>query len=277
MTSLRTKLQLNDGKTIPQFGLGLWQVPADTTARVAAEALGLGYRLLDGASIYGNEEGLGEGLRRSGVARDDVFVTTKVWNDAQGYDATLRAVDESLARLQFDWLDLCLIHWPVAQKDLYVPTWKALIRLREEGRIGSIGVSNFNAIHLERLIGETGVVPAVNQIEIHPRLQQAELRDKNAELGILTQSWSPLGQGRSFDHPTIRTIAARLGVTPAQVILRWHIELGLSVIPRSSQPQRLAENASIFDFSLAPEDLRQIEALDCQERTGPDPLQFGVS
>lgn len=277
MTSLRTNLSLNDGRAIPQFGLGLWQVPADTTARVAAEALGLGYRLLDGASIYGNEEGLGEGLRRSGVARDDVFVTTKVWNDAQGYDATLRAVDESLARLKLDWLDLCLIHWPVAQKDLYVPTWKALIRLREEGRIGSIGVSNFNAIHLERLIGETGVVPAVNQIEIHPRLQQAELRDKNAELGILTQSWSPLGQGRSFDHPTIRTIAARLGVTPAQVILRWHIELGLSVIPRSSQPQRLAENASIFDFSLAPEDLRQIEALDCQERTGPDPLQFGVS
>ncbi len=274
MAKIGSNLTLQDGKTIPQFGLGIWQIPAEETAGVVAEALGLGYRLLDGASIYGNEEGLGEGLRRSGLERDEVFVTTKVWNAFQGYDATLRAVDESFARLKLDRLDLCLIHWPVARKDLYVETWRALIRLRDEGRITSIGVSNFNAGHLERLIAETGVAPALNQIEIHPRLQQKALREKNAELGILTQSWSPLGQGLSFADPVIREIAARLGRSPAQVVLRWHVEVGLSVIPRSRNAARLQENAEIFEFELTAEDLRRIETMDRHERVGPDPDTF---
>ena len=268
------RLPLNDGHSLPALGFGLWQVPAPDTARVVDQALGLGYRLIDGAAIYGNEEGLGEGLRRSGLARGDVFVTTKCWNTDQGYDAALRAFDASLARSGLDRVDLYLIHWPCAQRDLFVDTWRALIRLRDEGRATSIGVSHFHAPHLERLVAETGVIPAVNQIELHPRLQQAALRETNRRLGIVTQSWSPLGQGRSFDDPVIRAIAARLGRSPAQVILRWHLQIGCSVIPRSTRAQGLAENLALSDFALTAGDLAAIATLDAGERTGPDPDRF---
>jgi 2,5-diketo-D-gluconate reductase A len=268
-------LALNDGRQLPQVGLGLWQVPKDDAARVVADAIGIGYRLIDGASAYGNEDGLGEGLRRAGLARDEVFVTTKVWNDAQGYDATLRSVDDSLKRIGIDRLDLCLIHWPVPARGLYADSWRALIRLREEGRVRSIGVSNFGPGELDRIADETGVVPVLNQIELHPRRQQAPLREKHRTMGIVTQSWTPLGLSKSFDHPVIRGIADRVRRSPAQVILRWHVQLGCSVIPRSVRRERLAENLAIFDFELTPEDLSGIATLEAGERTGPDPATFG--
>lgn len=270
---MQPMLTLNDGRPMPQLGFGLWQV--EDAARVVAEALDLGYRLIDGAAIYGNETGLGEGLRRSGLPRDAVFVTTKVWNDRQGFDETLRAVGESLARLGLDRVDLCLIHWPVARADRYLDTWRALIRLREEGRVSSIGVSNFGATEIDRLIAETGVTPAVNQIELHPRLQQAPLRALHHRLGIVTQSWTPLGRGKSFDAPVIRAAAARTGKSPAQVILRWHLALGLSVIPRSTRRAGLAENLDVLDFDLTADEMAGIAALDVGERTGPDPATFG--
>lgn len=268
-------LEFHDGSRIPQLGFGLWQVPEEQTARVVREALELGYRLADGAAIYGNEEGLGEGLRTSGLPRDEIFVTTKVWNDAQGFEPALRAVEESLGRLGLDRLDLCLIHWPAPKRDLYVDTWRALIRLRDEGRITSIGVSNFDLDQIDRLTAETGVTPVLNQIELHPMLQQAELRAGHAERGIVTQSWSPLGRGMAFDTPAIRGIAERTGRSPAQVVLRWHIELGCSVIPRSTRRAGLAENLDLFDFELTEADHAAISALDAGTRTGPDPQSFG--
>jgi 2,5-diketo-D-gluconate reductase A len=267
------RLPLHSGRTIPQLGFGLWQV--GDAARVTETALRAGYRLVDGAAIYGNEVGQGIGVRASGVARDEVFVTTKVWNDRQGFDETRRAVDESFARLGLDRIDLILIHWPCAGRNRFVDTWRALIEVRDEGRVSDIGVSNFNAAQIGRLIAETGVAPVLNQVELHPRLQQAALRAAHARLGIVTQSWTPLGGGRCFDAPAILAIAARVGKSPAQVILRWHIEIGCSVIPRSSRAAGLAENLDVFDFALTADDHAAIAALDIDERTGPDPDHFG--
>ncbi|MCB6179796.1 aldo/keto reductase [Rhodobacter sp. Har01] len=271
---MTARLRLNDGHSIPQIGLGLWQVPAVITAQTVATGLRLGYRLIDGAAVYGNEEGQGQGVRCSEVPRDQIFVTTKIWNDAQGHDTTLRAAEAGLARLGLDYVDLLLIHWPCPARGLYIDTWRALIRLREDGRCRSIGVSNFNAPHLERLIGETGVVPVLNQIEVNPRLQQAELRALHDQLGIVTQSWTPLGQGKSFDAPAIAKAAQRSGKTPAQVILRWHVQIGASVIPRSTREAGLAENLDIFDFALTPEEMADIATLDEGTRCGPDPARF---
>lgn len=267
-------LKLNDGNRIPALGLGIWQVPAEETARIVGTALGLGYELIDGAAIYGNEEGLGAGLRASGLPRERVFVTTKVWNDRQGHDETLRAFDESVARLGLE-PDLLLIHWPCPAKGLYLDTWRAMIRLRDEGRVKSIGVSNFMGDHLERLIGETGVTPVLNQIELHPGLQQAELRALHDRLGIVTQSWTPLGQGAAFDSAPVQAVVARTGKTPAQVILRWHLQLGCSVIPRSTHAGRLAQNLDVTDFSLTLEEMAAMATLDAGTRTGPDPRDFG--
>ncbi|MEZ5799007.1 MAG: aldo/keto reductase [Paracoccaceae bacterium] len=267
-------LTLNDGRKMPQLGFGLWQVPAAATAETTATALGLGYRLVDGAAAYGNEQGQGEGLRASGLPRDQVFVTTKVWNSDHGHDAALRAAEASLARLGLDHVDLLLIHWPCPRRDLYLDTWRALIRLRDEGRALSIGVSNFNPPHLQRLIDETGVAPAVNQVEINPRLQQPALRAFHRTHGIVTQSWTPLGQGRSFDAGPIRAAAARTGRSPAQVILRWHIQIGASVIPRSTRPEGLAENLALFDFALTGAEMDAIATLDEGQRCGPDPEVF---
>lgn len=268
------RLRLNDGHMIPTLGLGIWQVPEATTADTVSTALALGYRLIDGAAIYGNEVGLGDGLRQSGVPRDEVFVTTKVWNEDQGHDATLRAVEASLSRLGLDRLDLCLIHWPAPALDRYLDTWRALIRLRDEGRVRSIGVSNFMAAHLERLVGETGVIPVLNQIELNPRLQQTNLRALHDRMGIVTQSWTPLGQGRSFDAAPVQAAAARTGKSPAQVILRWHLQLGASVIPRSTRAAGLAENRDLFDFDLTEAEMAAMAALDEGQRCGPDPMTF---
>ncbi len=268
-------LTLNDGHKMPQLGFGLWQVPADQAARVTEEAFGIGYRLADGAAIYGNEEGQGAGLRASGLARDQVFVTTKVWNGAQGYDSTLAAVDESLGRLGTDYADLILIHWPCPAQGKAVDTWRALIRARDEGKVRSIGVSNFRAEDLDRIVDATGVLPVVNQIELHPRLPQRDLRALHDRMGIVTQSWSPLGQGRILDAPELGQIAARLGRTPAQVILRWHIAQGLAVIPRSTRKAGLAENFALFDFDLSAEDMALIATLDTGTRIGPDPATLG--
>lgn len=268
------RLRLNDGHSIPQLGLGIWRIPAATTAETVAAALRMGYRLVDGAAIYGNEEGLGDGVRQSGIPRDELFVTTKVWNDDQGYDAGLRAVEASLGRLKLERVDLCLIHWPCPDKNLYLDTWRALIRLREEGRVRSIGVSNFMGRHLERLVSETGVVPVLNQVELNPRLQQADLRALHDRMGIVTQSWTPLGEGRSFDAAPVQAVAQRTSKSPAQVILRWHIQLGASVIPRSTRQAGLAENLDVFDFALTPEEMAAMATLDEGVRCGPDPMTF---
>ena len=267
-------MTLNDGRTMPQLGTGIWQIDDAATPAVVAEALCMGYRLIDGAAAYKNEAGMGAGVRDSGVARDQIFVTSKLWNDAQGHDAALRAFDATMERCGLEYLDLYLIHWPLPALDAYVDTWKALIRLRDEGRVRSIGVANFHEPHLRRLIDETGVAPALNQIELHPSLTQERMRAVNKQLGIVTQSWTPLGRGDSFDAPAIRDAAARTGRTVAQVILRWHIQHGLSVIPKSEKPERLAENFDVLDFTLTPEEMSAIDALDRGHRTGPDPDTF---
>ncbi len=268
-----TMIALSDGRAIPALGFGLWQVAE--AARVTETALGLGYRLVDGAAIYGNEAGLGQGLRASGVPREQVFVTTKVWNDRHGFDAARAAVGESLDRLRLDRVDLVLIHWPCAARGLYVDTWRALIALREEGAVGSIGVSNFDAAQIARLVEETGVAPVLNQVELHPRMQQAGLRAALQERGVVVQSWTPLGRGRSFADPVVQGIAAARGITPAQAILRWHLDLGLSVIPRSTRPEGLAENLAALEAPpLTAQELAAMEGLEAGERTGPDPATF---
>lgn len=267
-------LPLTDGRQIPQLGFGLWQVPAATTAATTAVALRMGYQLVDGAAIYGNEAGQGEGIRQSGLPRDQVFVTTKVWNSEQGYDKAIRAEEASLKRLGLDHVDLLLIHWPCPAKDLYLDTWRALIRLREEGKALSIGVSNFQEPDLERIIGETGVTPVLNQVEINPRLQQPGLRAFHDKHGIVTQSWTPLGQGRSFDAAPVQAAAMRTGKSPAQVILRWHIQIGASVIPRSTREAGLRENLDLFDFTLTEAEMTAIASLDQGQRCGPDPARF---
>lgn len=272
---IQPRLSFHDGRSIPQFGFGLWQIPEDRAAEVVATAARAGYRLFDGAAIYGNEAGLGRGLRDSGIPREELFVTTKIWNSEQGHDRTLRAAEASLARLGLDHVDLLLIHWPCPAKDLYVETWRAMIRLREEGRALSIGVSNFDAAQIDRLEAETGVRPVLNQIEINPRLPQTALHAAMTARGIVTQSWTPLGEGRSFDAPPIRAIAARTGLTPAQVILRWHLDRGLSVIPRSQDPGRIAANLAVLEAApLTAEEIAAITALGTGERCGPDPAVF---
>lgn len=269
-------LRLNDGRRMPQMGAGMWMVPDEVAARVVTDALDAGFRLIDGAAVYGNEKGLGRGIRETDIPRDEIFVTTKLWNDAQGYDAALARFDESMDRLGLDYVDLYLIHWPMPSRDLYVETWKALIRLREDGRVRSIGVSNFHPAHLDRLITETGVTPALNQIELHPSLPQVDLRAHNDRLGIVTQSWTPLGQGHVFASPVVLDIATRLGASAAQVVLRWHLQNGLSVIPKSTRPERLRENFAALDLELSDEDMAALNGLDSGHRTGPDPETFAL-
>jgi 2,5-diketo-D-gluconate reductase A len=268
-------LYLNDGAMMPQLGFGVWQVENSQAASVVREAIDAGYRSIDTAAIYRNEEGVGEAIRSTDVPRGDLFITTKLWNDDQGYDTTLKAFDASLKRLGLDHVDLYLIHWPAWKRDAYADTWRAFVKLKEEGRTKSIGVSNFQVAHLQRLFDETGVVPAVNQIELHPRFQQKELCDFHAEHGIATESWSPLGRGALIGDETIATLARKHGKTPAQIIIRWHLDSGLIVIPKSATPSRIRENIDVFDFTLDSEDMRVIEKLDDREgRTGPDPDVF---
>lgn len=267
-------LKFHDGREMPQFGLGIWQVPADTTAEVVKDALDLGYRMIDGAAAYRNEEGLGTGIRQSGLDRDELFVTTKVWNHGKGYDETRQSVAESLSRTTLDRFDLILLHWPFQDTESYVAAWKGLIDAQAKGQVTSIGVSNFHEAHLDRLIQETGVIPVLNQIEVNPKLQQSEMRKVNAAREIVTQSWSPLGSGRSFDEEIVQQIAERVGKSAPQVILRWHIQLNNAVISRSENKQHLAANMDIFDFELSKSEMDAMSQLQTGERTGPDPETF---
>jgi 2,5-diketo-D-gluconate reductase A len=273
-TSHIPNLPLRPDAQIPQLGFGVFQVPPEDTAEVAGRALAVGYRHIDTAAAYENEAGVGQAVRASGLDRGEVFITTKCRNDDQGHDEARRAFRASLDRLELDYVDLYLIHWPAPARDAYVETWKAFIELQSEGLVRAIGVSNFQPAHLRRIIEETGVTPAVNQVELHPRLQQAGLRREHEELGILTEAWSPLAQGAVLDHPAITEIAEAHGKTPGQVVIRWHIQLGNVVIPKSVTPERIEQNFDVFDFQLSESDMDAIEALDAGERTGPDPDTF---
>ncbi|HJP79235.1 MAG TPA: aldo/keto reductase [Pseudonocardiaceae bacterium] len=261
---------------MPQLGFGVFQVPdAETTAAVSA-ALSAGYRSIDTAAAYRNEKGVGIALADSGLPRDELFITTKLWNDEQGYDSTLRAFDRSSAALGLDVVDLYLIHWPAPARDKYLDTWRAFEQLYADGRVRAIGVSNFQPAHLRRLMDTANVVPALNQVELHPFLVQEELRAFDAEHGIATEAWSPLAKGGALlGDPTVTGIAKRLGRTPAQVVLRWHLQLGNVVIPKSVTPSRIAENLDVFGFELTGEDMAALTGLDQGLRTGPDPDTFG--
>jgi 2,5-diketo-D-gluconate reductase A len=264
-------IRLRDGDPIPQLGFGVFQVPPGDTAEVATRALLAGYRHIDTAAAYGNEAGVGQAIHAAGLERDDVFITTKCANDDHGREQATRALKASLARLELDYVDLYLIHWPVPAHDKYVETWQAFIELQGHGLARSIGVSNFQPAHLERLIDETGVTPAVNQVELHPRFQQTGLRHEHDELGIVTEAWSPLAKGQVLDDPTITQIAETHEKTAGQIVIRWHLQLGNVVIPKSVTPSRIIENLNVFDFSLSEDEMASIEALDAGERTGPDP------
>jgi 2,5-diketo-D-gluconate reductase A len=268
-------LALNDGRRIPQIGYGCWQLADAQAHNLVGRALEAGYRLIDTAAVYGNEAGVGRAVRDTKVPRNEIFLTTKLWNDRQGRDEARRAFDESLARLSLSYVDLYLIHWPCPQRRLFVETWKALIQLREEGRAKSIGVSNFTAEHIATLLAETGVAPAVNQIELHPHFQRKAPRAEDARHGIVTESWSPLGQGKELNDPAVLAIAKAHGKSPAQVVLRWQIQIGCVAIPKSAWPERIVENIALFDFELSPDEMARIAALDRLDgRIGPDPATY---
>jgi 2,5-diketo-D-gluconate reductase A len=265
---------LRDGEQIPQLGFGTWQIPPQQAADVVTRALLAGYRHVDTAAAYGNEAGVGQAIHAAGLQRDDVYLTTKLQNSDHGYEQAKRALRASLDRLEVEHVDLYLIHWPVPSTDLYVETWQAMTELQQEGLTRSIGVSNFNQPHLERIIAETGVTPAVNQIELHPYLQQAGLRRAHADLGIVTEGWSPLAQGRVAQDPAIKEIADAHGVSNGQVAIRWQLQLGNVVFPKSVTQERIEENFDVFGFELTDAELAAIEGLDAGERTGPDPDTF---
>jgi 2,5-diketo-D-gluconate reductase A len=270
-------ITLNDGNSIPQVGLGVWQTPPEDTERAVATALDAGYRHIDTAAAYGNEAEVGRAIANAEAAREDVFLVTKLWNADQGYDSTLAAFDASMDRLGVDYLDLYLIHWPMPEKNAFVDTFKAFAHLREEGRIRSIGVSNFEPEHLRIVVDATGIVPAVNQIELHPLLQQEELRELHAQLGVATEAWSPLGQGSLLTNPTVTEIAEAHGKTAAQVLIRWHIQLGNIVIPKSVTPERIVSNFDVFDFELSERDMASVSSLGDGTRLGPDPRTFNFT
>lgn len=266
------QLTLNDGATIPQIGLGVWQVDPDITAEVVRWGIEAGYRLIDTAEGYRNEEGVGEAIRSAGVPRKELFITSKLRNGAHRRDDALRAFDDTMAKLGVDQIDLFLIHWPVPSQNNYLEAWRTLVELKGAGRIKSVGVSNFNQDHLERIIGETGVTPVVNQIELHPRFQQRDKRDFHKKHDIHIESWSPLGSGRLLADPTLEKIASKHGKSVAQVIIRWHLQEGLVVIPKSVHQERIAANFDVFDFELDAGDMQTIRGMDAADgRTGPDP------
>jgi diketogulonate reductase-like aldo/keto reductase len=268
-------LTFNNGVEIPQLGFGVFQVPPDEVIEPVRTAIEAGYRLIDTAAMYGNEEGVGKAIAESGVDRDELFITTKLDNSDHGYDAALAAFDTSMAKLGLDVLDLYLIHWPLPKRDDYVETWKAFEKLYADGRVRSIGVSNFNTNHLNRLFAETNVKPVINQIELHPGFPQQELRAFHADNEMLTESWSPIGQGQGLlDDPTLGAIAERIGKSPAQVVLRWHVQHGLVVIPKSVTPSRISDNLDVFDFELSDDDMAALSDLSGPGRVGPDPATF---
>ena len=273
MTSSPT-LTFNDGNTIPQLGYGVWQVEDDVAEKVVRQAFEAGFRHIDTAKIYGNESGVGRAIASSGLSAEEIFITTKLWNADQGYESTLAAFEESMDRLGLESLDLYLIHWQQPKQDKFVDTWKALIELKKRGRVKSIGVSNFTVEGLQRIIDETGVVPAINQVELHPFFNQAELRAFNASKGILTQAWSPLGQGGELlENATVAEIAAKHDATPAQVVIAWHLAIGNVVIPKSVTESRIQENFAALSVTLDAADVEAINGLDrgAEGRIGPDP------
>lgn len=265
-------LAFNDGRRIPQLGFGVWQVPPEEAATHVATALEAGYRHVDTAAAYGNEAGVGKAIAESGLSRDELFVTTKLWNADHGYDATLTALDASLERLGLDHVDLYLIHWPLPSVGKYVDTWKAFERAQADGKVSSIGVSNFQPQHLRRVADEADVVPAINQVELHPDFQQNALRETHRELGVATEAWSPLGQGKGLlENPVLARVADKHGKTAAQVTLRWHLQLGNVVIPKSVTASRIRQNIDSFDFELDAEDMAAIDGLEAGNRIGPNP------
>ena len=268
-------LRFNDGHRIPQLGLGVYKVKNSQATDVVLSAFEAGYRHVDTAALYGNERGVGIAVRTCGLAREDIFVTTKVWNDDHGYEQTLRAFNTSLRKLGLDRVDLYLIHWPAPKQDRYLDTWRALEKLREEGLATSIGVSNFHTQHLDRLLAESSVVPVLNQVELHPWLPQRAVREYGARHGMLTEAWSPLARGRIVDDDVLAGIAAKHGKSPAQVVIRWHLQLGNVVIPKSVTPARIRENIDVFDFDLDADDLAAIAGLESGTRTGLDPNDNG--
>ena len=273
--SQQLKVRLNDGETIPQLGFGVFKIPEHETADAVKRALDAGYRHIDTAAMYGNEAAVGRAVADYGLPRDEVFITTKLNNDAHGYDKAVRACAASRERLGLERIDLYLIHWPLPSQDRYVETWKAFVDLQKDGAVRSIGVSNFHPVHLRRVIDETGVVPAVNQIELHPYLVQPQLRAFDADNGIATEAWSPLARGGTLlADQTVVSLAEKYGRTAAQIVIRWHLQLGNIVIPKSVTPDRIIENFDVFDFELADDDIESITALDRGERTGPDPDHF---
>jgi 2,5-diketo-D-gluconate reductase A len=268
---------LNDGNSIPAVGLGVFQVPPADTEQAVSAALRAGYRHIDTAAAYRNERETGRAVADSDVPRDQLYVVTKLANTDQGYDSTMAAFDASMDRLGLDYLDLYLIHWPQPALNKFVDTFKAFASLRDQGRIRSIGVSNFEPEHLTVLIDAIGIVPAVNQIELHPRFPQKELREVHAQRGIVTEAWSPLGRGALLAHPMVTAVAAERGRTPAQVLIRWHIQLGNIVIPKSVNPSRIASNFDVFDFELSANEMASISSLDDAGRLGPDPRTFNFT
>ena len=267
-------IKLHDGNMMPQLGLGVWQASNEDAHRAVLKALEVGYRSIDTAAAYKNEKAIGQALQDTDVARDDIFVTTKLWNDDQ--QNVQQAMETSLQKLQLEQVDLYLMHWPCPEKDHYVDAWKEMIKLQQQGLAKSIGVCNFHEAHLKRLLDETGVSPVVNQIELHPMLQQRTLHAWNAMHQIQTESWSPLAQGGKgvFDQEIIRQLANKYGKTPAQIVIRWHLDSGLVVIPKSVTPARIEENFAVFDFRLEKTELSEIAKLDSGNRLGPDPETF---
>ena len=269
-------ITLNNGVQIPQVGFGVFQIPPDQTRTAVADAIEVGYRHIDTAMLYKNERAVGEAIRSSGLAAGEIFVTTKCWNTDQGYDAAMRAFDRSAAELGLEQIDLYLIHWPVPARDEYVDTWRALEQLYADGRVRAVGVSNFQVSHLQRLMDETQIVPAVNQIELHPWLPQDELRAFHIVNGIATEAWSPIARGGDLlRNTTLRGLADKHGRTVAQIVLRWHIELGNIVLPRTVRHARAIENLALFDFELDDSDMQNIAYLASGRRIGPDPDTFG--
>jgi 2,5-diketo-D-gluconate reductase A len=268
-------ITLNNGNSMPQLGLGVYKVGQDIAVHLVQQAIEVGYRRIDTAALYDNETEVGAGVRRSGLPREEVFVTTKIWNDRQGFENATEAIDEALQRLNIGYIDMMLIHWPCPKQDLYLETWTALEDALASGKVRNIGVSNFQPSHLERLVAHANVLPAINQVELHPGFQQAEVRAANAKHGVATEAWSPLGRGRYNENAVLLELAAKHGKTVSQIIIRWHLQLGNLVIPKTSNPDRLVENFSVFDFALDDSDMLAISGLDAGERVGPNPDEFG--